>query len=150
MIRRARTAEAAAITHVALRSKAHWGYDEAFMRACTHELTMTAEKLAVQPTYVREDEGIIVGYYALGPLHDGRMELTDLFVDPVHIGRGLGRELLDHAKRVARALGARTLEITSDPNAASFYVRAGANRIGERPSSCIPDRTLPLFELQLS
>ena len=41
-LRAARPEEAAAISALALRSKAHWGYDEAFLAACRAELTWTA------------------------------------------------------------------------------------------------------------
>lgn len=42
VLRRARASDAAALSALALISKAHWGYDEAFMQACHDELTYTA------------------------------------------------------------------------------------------------------------
>jgi hypothetical protein len=35
--------------------------------------------------------------------------------------------------------------IQGDPNAAEFYQRCGARKIGERPSASIPGRVLPLY-----
>lgn len=40
LIRDARPDEAGELTELALRSKAHWGYDEAFMASCREELTV--------------------------------------------------------------------------------------------------------------
>ena len=42
MIRPARPEEAAALSDLALRAKAHWGYDNAFLKAYRAELTVTA------------------------------------------------------------------------------------------------------------
>ena len=39
-VRAARPAEAEAISALALRSKAHWGYDPAFLEACREDLTI--------------------------------------------------------------------------------------------------------------
>ena len=41
------------------------------------------------------------------------------------------------------------LTILADPNAAGFYERNGAVRIGEAPSDAVPGRLLPLYELRL-
>ena len=57
--------------------------------------------------------------------------------------------LLAHAIAEARRRGAGRLTILADPNAAAFYERAGAVRIGEAPSDAVPGRLLPLYELRL-
>lgn len=41
MIRPARDTELDALTALVLRSKAHWGYSDEFMRACAAELTVS-------------------------------------------------------------------------------------------------------------
>ena len=48
----------------------------------------------------------------------------------------------------ARRRGAGRLTILADPNAAAFYERAGAVRIGEAPSHAVPGRLLPLYEVR--
>ena len=45
----------------------------------------------------------------------------------------------------ARQLGAERLTIRADPNAAGFYERNGAARIGEAPSDAVPGRLLRIF-----
>ena len=74
-------------------------------------------------------------------------ELADLFVDPTAIGRGVGATLLADAVDRARALGVSRLVIDADPNAAGFYVRMGARRVGSVAGSSIIGRELPRFDL---
>lgn len=149
-LRAARTEEAERLSELALRSKAHWGYDRAFIDACREELTLSADDVARNPTYVIDDGGLTIGFYALERLDEARTELNFLFVEPRFIGRGHGRALIEHAKRVARELGSDTLVIQGDPHAARFYVSAGGRKVGERPSASITGRALPLFEIPLS
>ena len=52
------------------------------------------------------------------------------------IRSGVGRALLAHAVAEVRQRGAERLTILADPNAAGFYERNGAVRIGEAPSDC--------------
>ena len=54
MIRPARSGEAKALSDLALRSKAHWGYDAAFMAACRAELTVTPAQAASGRAYLYE------------------------------------------------------------------------------------------------
>ena len=53
-IRPASAGEAAALSALALRSKAHWGYDAAFLDACRAELTLRDDELASRRTLVAE------------------------------------------------------------------------------------------------
>ncbi|MEE8545291.1 MAG: hypothetical protein V3T29_05715 [Alphaproteobacteria bacterium] len=62
MIRPARPGEAAALTDLALRSKAHWGYDAAFMAACRAELTVTPAQAASGLVQVYEEGGRAFGF----------------------------------------------------------------------------------------
>jgi hypothetical protein len=68
-----------------------------------------------------------------------------LFVEPRHIRGGDGRALLAHAVAEARQPGAERLTILADPNAADFYERKRAVRIGEAPSDAVPGRLLRTF-----
>jgi GNAT superfamily N-acetyltransferase len=143
-IRRALPTEAAELTALALRSKAHWGYDAAFMAACVVPLTIAAERIAAEPFFVLEEDGRIWGYYGLR-VSGEEAELTNLFVEPEAIGRGCGKRLWAHAIEVARAAGCRRLRIESDPFAEPFYRAMGAERIGEAPSEAVPGRMIPLL-----
>lgn len=150
IIRRARTEEAAALTDLALRSKAHWGYSAAFMAAVRAELTVDPAEVGRHPTFVAADRSSLAGFYTLRPRPDGEIELADLFVAPEWIGRGCGRALLAHARDQARALGHRTMVVQSDPYAEGFYLRAGGRLVGTEPSGSIPGRRLPLLRFDLA
>ncbi len=150
-IRVAAHSEAAAISSLAIRSKAHWGYSDEFMEACREELTWSESQIDSPDYefYVYEAEGRIAGFYALEHLGPGDAELEALFVEPDMIGRGYGRTLIEHAKGRASALGIRRITIQGDPNAESFYKAAGGVRDGQRESSSIPGRFLPIFRIDL-
>jgi GNAT superfamily N-acetyltransferase len=148
VIRRARAHEAASITELALRSKAHWGYDEAFMRQVADELTVTPEMVHGCEVVVAERAGRLLGFYIL----QGRPpvgELKAFFVEPVAMSRQVGRMLLEHAKNVARAHGFTSLKVDSDPHAEGFYLKMGAVKIGKVPSGSIPGRFLPMLKIEV-
>lgn len=144
-IRAAHEHEAAALSDLALRSKASWGYPPSMMEAFEAELTLTV--LDLDEVFVLEVDGVRAGFYSLQVLSEARAEVGHLFLEPALRRRGLGRLMITDALRRAAARGLQALEIQGDPNAAAFYVQMGAVRIGERESDSIPGRMLPLFEI---
>ena len=148
-IRRALPKEATALSELAFRSKAHWGYSDEFMRACRAELSLSPGYVETQPTFILESHGEAIGFYALERLSDDEVELGYLFVEPAAIGRGHGRRLIEHAKHQAIGLGFRTMIIQGDPHAEKFYRMAGSEQMGLRESASIPGRDLPLFRIDL-
>jgi GNAT superfamily N-acetyltransferase len=150
-LRAAQPGDVGALSALAMRSKAHWGYDDAFMDACRAELTVRPEDLACGTVVVAEVDGELAGFSRLtGPDGDGVGEADMLFVEPERIGRGTGRALFDRLRADAVARGCLALRIEADPNAAAFYERQGAVRTGEVPSASIPDRALPILRLDLT
>jgi GNAT superfamily N-acetyltransferase len=151
-IRAALLDDAAVLTALALRSKAHWGYDEGFLTRCIAGLTIDGVVLGAGPAFIAEpgrDAVAPAGFVAVdlgGP--DG-VEVTHLFVDPPAIGSGIGRRLWEQAVGAALLAGAPSVVVEADPNAAGFYRRLGALPIGERRSSAADDRYLPLLRLAL-
>lgn len=149
VLRPARPDEAGELSELALRSKAHWGYDKDFLDACLAELTYSADDLAEGRAVVAEVAGRAVGFYTV----DGEPptgELGNLWVDPSSIGAGVGRLLWSHAVDVAHTAGFTSLRIDADPHAEGFYLAMGAERVGDTPSSAVPGRTLPLLRFALS
>ena len=145
-VRSARIGEAAELTALCLRSKAHWGYDAEFMRLSRAALDLSDADIAAGRVLVAERAGLLFGVARVEP--DGELGL--MFVDPPAINRGVGRALFEAAVVLARRLGAPRMAILADPNAAPFYERMGARLIGEAPSDAIPGRTLPLYEYDLA
>jgi GNAT superfamily N-acetyltransferase len=147
-IRPARAEEAETLTDLALRSKAFWGYDAAFLARCRAVMTIKACGIEAQPHYVADLAGRIAGFYGFEPEAAG-VGLDYLFVAPDRVGRGIGRALWQHAVATARALGYPALIVVSDPNAEGFYLKMGCHRIGTRPSELEPGRQLPLLRFAL-
>jgi len=148
VLRPARPGEAASISALAMRSKAHWGYDKEFLAACEADLTIDPAWCDGVRLIVAVGGEELLGYSRVsGEAPDG--ELDGLFVDPRAIGTGLGGQLLRAAIATARSLGMTRLGIDSDPGAEPFYLHAGAVRVGESPSTVIPGRMLPRLELSL-
>jgi GNAT superfamily N-acetyltransferase len=134
-----------ALSALCLRSKAHWGYDTAFMAACEDVLRVTQDDLTQPCAVVRAGEDY-AGFVLLN-LHDSKSELSKLFVCPDHMGKGIGSALITWAKTQARHHAHASLLIESDPQAVPFYEFHGAIQIGDVPSDAIPNRVLPLLKL---
>ena len=148
ILRPPRPDECAALTDLCLRSKAHWGYDAAFIEACRAELTVRPDDLATDRYQVAERDGVVVGVAALSA--DGHRGCVErMFVAPAAMGKGIGRALMDWLIAEARALGLSVIDIDADPEAVGFYERLGARRVGEAPSGSIPGRMLPALVIDL-
>ena len=147
-LRPPRPDEAGLLTDLCLRSKAVWGYDEAFMRASRTELTLSAADFATSLLQVAVEGDTVAGVVQV--VVDGdNADLAKLFIAPSTLRAGLGRKLFDWAANDARQRGARWLWIEADPDAADFYRRMGAVDDGVAPSGSIPGRFLPRLKLAI-
>lgn len=149
-IRRAERADAEALTSLAHAAKRHWGYPDDLIELWKPDLTVTVEFIQALRVYCAVAGAEIRGFYALS--QDGAgFELEHMWVDPRHMGAGIGARLFRHAVSMVRSMGGSSLEIASDPNAEGFYLRMGARRIGTVASKP-QGRELPLliFELDRS
>ena len=147
-LRPARPEEGAALTELCLRSKAVWGYDEAFLAACRKELQPKADAIAhgwVQVVTIGET---LAGVAEVS-IEGETAHLEKLFVEPRFIGDGIGGRLMDWAVAQAASRGASRMVIESDPGAAGFYRRRGALDDGVAPSGSIPGRFLPRLVLPM-
>ena len=151
-IRAALAQEADLLLRLALRSKAHWGYSQEFLDACRSELTVDASRVGTDDyqCFAAVDDDLVVGFYTLVRVSPDIYELEALFVEPRHIGSGVGRSLIQHAIGRLSECGAQRLIIQGDPNANDFYVRAGARQVGTRASGSVPGRHLPIFEIEIA
>ena len=144
-IRKAVTADAAALTRIAHDAKRHWGYPEHWLAHWQDDLTISPDYIARNPVYVAEGEAELLGFYAL-VIRQDKAELDHLWVTPEHIGTGVGKQLFLHAMQHAARENIAAVEILSDPNAEGFYRKQGAHRSGEAVSEIDGEpRTLPLL-----
>jgi ribosomal protein S18 acetylase RimI-like enzyme len=146
-IRRAVAGDAATLTQLAHRAKAHWGYAPDWIAAWRGDLTLTSAYIQNNDVFVTSEQGGPVGMCAIED-HGESWSLEHVWVDPACQGRGIGRALVEHALGFARARRPGSVKITADPNAAGFYARMGALAAGTQPAPMpgAPDRVLPLFE----
>jgi GNAT superfamily N-acetyltransferase len=139
------------LSQIARSAKAHWGYPEAWLAAWEPILRITPEYLQRQLVYVGTLGHEMVGFYALEQRGEG-WSLEHFWVDPSWHGRGVGRRMYGHALDRVRAIRPGVMVIEADPYAAGFYARMGARQKGTVPAPVEgdPDRTLPVFEVEVS
>jgi GNAT superfamily N-acetyltransferase len=147
-LRDARQDELPALSELCLRSKAVWGYDDAFMIACRAELTLRPDELQSTHLQVAERCSTVVGL-AQVKVAGTDAELLKLFVEPALLGSGVGRLLFEWATATARGFGAVRMIIEADPGAVAFYERLGARAAGLAPSQSIVGRMLPRMQMEL-
>lgn len=140
--------ECDALTALCLRSKAHWGYDAAFMKACVPVLTVTPGLLKAHTWQVATQGPDFLGVASVRAIGSTAC-LEKLFVEPGKMRKGTGGALMQWAIWQARLSGAECITIEADPQAVAFYARFGARKIGEVPSDAIAGRVLPLLEIRL-
>lgn len=147
-IRRAQPDEADTLTAIAHAAKRHWGYPEEWIEQWKSDLTITKDFIAKNEMFVAIVDDEIAGCGAL--VFDGsEAELEHMWVQPKHIGSGVGRSLFEKIRARARDLKVSGFEISADPNAEGFYQRMGATRIGEMRSQVNGQpRTLPRMKVE--
>ena len=147
-LRDARQDEFPALSELCLRSKAVWGYDDAFMTACRAELTLHPEELRSTSLQLAVRDSTVIGLTQV-KVTDTDADLLKLFVEPALLRSGVGRLLFEWATARARGLGAVRMMIEADPGAAPFYERMGARHAGFAPSQSILGRMLPCMQMDL-
>ena len=149
LIRAPEVDELPALWELCMRSKAVWGYDAAFMEACRGELSFDPGDLASSRIAVAASAERVLGVAQVRMKAGNGADLAKLFVEPEAMGGGVGRVLLAWATDAAREMGASSMTIEADPDAAPFYRRLGARDTGLVPSGSIAGRMLPKLVLAL-
>lgn len=118
------------MTEIAHDAKRYWGYPEHWITHWQADLTISPEFIANNDVYVAEQEGELLGFYAL-IVRANKAELDHMWVAPKHVGSGVGKELFINAMQRAAGQNVSEVKISSDPHAAGFYQKMGATRVGE-------------------
>jgi ribosomal protein S18 acetylase RimI-like enzyme len=142
--------DADALTELAHRAKAHWGYPASWLREWDAQLTILPGYIDMHAVWIAERDGAIVGMCALED-RGARWTLEHVWVDPAVHRLGIGRSLVMRALDTARTRRARVVELLADPYATGFYDKLGARHVGDvhAPMPGARDRTLPLYEFNL-
>lgn len=83
--------------------------------------------------FVAEKEGDIVGAYVLLPTRPDTMELVNIAVAKKHQGKGIGKQLVRDAIKIAKTKGYKTIEIgtgNSSIGQLALYQKCGFRIIG--------------------
>jgi len=148
-IRRVVPQDAAALSQIAFTAKGHWGYPERWLKIWKPQLTFDPEYFERNESWVAEKDGHPIAFYTLQE-KDGKAWIENLWVSPEFIGKGVGKSLFLHAKKLAYQLNYQILQLEADPNAAGFYERMGMYKIGERHAVVDGQpRILPIMEMKL-
>lgn len=110
-LRLGRVEDASVLTELAMRSKAHWPYDESFIEDCREDLTVTPERASDGCLFLGEKDAHIVGFFAF---EKSGTEMSHLFVAPEFIGQGFGKQLWDAALDFASKNGWDEFKIIAD------------------------------------
>jgi GNAT superfamily N-acetyltransferase len=148
-IQRATQNQAESLTEIAFAAKRHWGYPERWIQSWSPILTITPHIIEQNETYVAFLDNVPVGFCAIS-IGDKKASVEHMWVLPDHMGKGIGAKLFLYMLSRCKEVGARTLEIESDPNAQGFYEHMGANKVGEVVGEVDGQpRVLPLLEIKL-
>jgi GNAT superfamily N-acetyltransferase len=124
-IRFARVRERAALERLQLRASLVWDEYRAALLAHPDAIEVPERLLRERRVRVVELGAEIVGFSQVLKARRGVVELDGLFVEPAHMGTGLGRRLVIDAAQRADRDGAHTMEVTANPRAEGFYLKAG-------------------------
>jgi len=117
---------------------------EALQRRSSDVWSAYREQLAANPDAIELPRALIengwvrvaiehddapIGFSVVIPTDGSVHELDGLFVDPGHMGRGVGRALVEEAAARAAGDGAECIEVTAGP-AQGFYEKVGFRLVG--------------------
>jgi GNAT superfamily N-acetyltransferase len=129
-IRHAAPAEARLLEELQRRSSDVW--EEYRNQLAAHPDAIELPQSFIEQGWVRVAEGADgkpIGFSVVIPTDDQVHELDGLFVEPDHMGCGVGRALVQDAVARATRAGAERLEVTAGP-AQGFYEKVGFELVG--------------------
>jgi N-acetylglutamate synthase-like GNAT family acetyltransferase len=130
VIRQAAVSEQQALEDLQRRASLNNPGDREALLAHPDAIALPLEQIVDGSVFVADRDHVLVGFAAVVPRDDGGAELDALFVEPQEWNRGIGRALVDHCARVARARGASSLHVIGNPHAKGFYLACGFTIIG--------------------
>ena len=156
VIKRAEKSDHILLSDIAFTAKRYWKYPEKYFNIWQKELTITPGYIFENIVYKSVFQGKITGFYSIvenkNDYNKGNIFvqkgfwLEHRFVLPSFHKKGIGRELINHAKSVCIRKDIDRLLIFVDPYAKGFYEKIGAEYLYDSPSS-IQGRNIPVYLL---
>jgi GNAT superfamily N-acetyltransferase len=144
MIRDAWAAEQRALSELQRRASLHWDAYREQLLAHPDAVELPLDQIEAGLVRVAERGADVVGFAVLLEPEQGACELDGLFVEPTHMGAGVGRSLVEDAIEIARERGAKVIEVIANPEAVGFYERVGFTGGEEVPTRFGPARRMRL------
>jgi GNAT superfamily N-acetyltransferase len=146
VIRPARLWERAALEGLQRRASMHEPRYRDDLAAHPDAIVLPAEQIAAGNVRVAEQDGAIAGFSVLLERSGDACELDGLFVEPDRMRGGIGRRLVEDARRLARERGATRIDVVANPQAVAFYTAVGFVAAGEAPTRFgpAPRMSLPI------
>ncbi|MGB9976838.1 N-acetyltransferase family protein [Thermovenabulum sp.] len=141
-IRPAKENEALILSELAEKSEGHWGYDEKYMVKFKEKYRLTEEYIKNFPVFVLEDKEKILGFFGL-LFEKDEVNLEFFYIDTDYIGKGYGRMLWSHLADYCKEKGIKSFTFVTSPEAKGFYIKMGAEYLGEVESSVKKGRIIP-------
>lgn len=141
-IRCANPTDSKSLTKLAIRSEAHWGYDDNFMDKFKTLYKVSEEFIINNPAYIMEEDGEIIGFYGI-LIEESQRSLEYFFIEPKFIGKGYGKLLWNHVLKSCDSLNIKEFIIVTSPQAQAFYTKLGAKLQGEVESLVAKGRMIP-------
>lgn len=137
------------INHIMCASKAYWGYDESFIDEFMDRFCVTEKCIREYNIYCVYIDAEMRAFYGFKKNDENQDELDLFFLEPVFIGKGVGRRLWQLCIATAKELKIQRFIIQADPNAEGFYLKMGCVNIGKKPSPMGLGREVPILEYEL-
>jgi GNAT superfamily N-acetyltransferase len=144
VIRDASAAEQRSLTELQRRASLHWEAYREQLLAHPDAVELPVDQIEAGLVRVAELGAAVVGFAVLLEPQQGACELDGLFVEPGHMGAGVGRSLIEDAMRIARDRGATRIEVVANPEAVAFYQRLGFTGHEQVPTRFGPARRMRL------
>lgn len=135
------------LSQIAILSKASLGYSESIIAAWNSELIVSREMILSFISFVVKKGAKIVGFWCREPvetLSDGRF-----FVLPEEQGKGCGTLLWNAVIEESRKRGLKKLIWEADYKVLPFYLKMGAQLLGEKDSVVVPGLKLPIIGVEI-
>lgn len=130
-------------------SKSYWSYNKEFIDIFMEKFGITPEYLENHTIKLFYIDNRLAGFYNFEINTDNLFELANFFLHPDFIGKGIGKILWDACCQTALEQEKYEFILWSDPNAESFYLKMGCEKIGVRQSPMMPDRYPAILKFKI-